>query len=177
MAKFRKKPVVIDAMQFSGDNQEEIEQFCPGIRRHAEDARAADLGHMRFMFISTAEGEMRAAPFDWIIRGVKGEFYPCKPDIFDATYEAVGEAGQSFGWAIKQMQNGARVQRDGWNGKGMYLYLEDMLSHEVKVGAFAGSVRIYEPCIVMFTAQGKHQPGWLASQADMLATDWRTVES
>jgi hypothetical protein len=42
--------------------------------------------------IATLEGVMRADPGDWIIRGVKGEFYPCKPDIFDATYEAVTEA-------------------------------------------------------------------------------------
>ncbi len=39
--------------------------------------------------IHTLEGEMRADPLDWIIKGVKGEFYPCKPDIFAATYEAV----------------------------------------------------------------------------------------
>ena len=42
--------------------------------------------------IETLEGEMRADPFDWIIKGVKGEFYPCKPDIFAATYEAVEQA-------------------------------------------------------------------------------------
>ncbi len=83
---------------------------------------------------------------------------------------------QTFGWAIRQMQDGACVQRAGWNGKGMHLYLEDGFAQTITAGAFAGSTRTYEPCIVMFTAQGKHQPGWLASQADMLAADWSIAE-
>ena len=81
-----------------------------------------------------------------------------------------------FGWAIKQLKAGHKVARAGWNGKGMHLYLEDGLSRVVNGGAFAGTVRKYGPCIVMFTAQGSHLPGWLASQADMLAEDWTVVE-
>lgn len=82
----------------------------------------------------------------------------------------------TFGWAIKQMQNGGLVQRQGWNGKGMYLYLDrGAIRTHLTVAGAAGAVS-YEPCIVMFTAQGRHQPGWLASQADMLAADWRIVE-
>lgn len=68
-----------------------------------------------------------------------------------------------FGTAIQKLKAGERVARSGWNGKGMHLYL---LRWEVAAGD------PLEPCIVMFTAQGKHQPGWLASQADMLAEDW-----
>ncbi len=82
----------------------------------------------------------------------------------------------TFGWAIKQMQNGARVQRAGWNGKGMHVYLEDQFVFPIRAGSFEGVERKYEPCMVMYTAQGTHQPGWLASQADMLATDWSVVE-
>ena len=82
MAKYRKKPVVIESVQFHG-NFDEIEQFVGG------DAEFRD-GEL---IIATLEGPLRAAPFDWIIKGVKGEFYPCKPDIFDATYEKV-EDGQ-----------------------------------------------------------------------------------
>ncbi len=81
----------------------------------------------------------------------------------------------NFGQAIDAMKQGCMVQRAGWNGKGMHLYLEEHLSIVVKGGVFKGDVRRYEPCIVMFTAQGKHQPGWLASQADMLADDWSIV--
>lgn len=79
--KFRKKPVVIEAIQFQG-NFDEIEKFVGG----DAEFRAGEL------FIATLEGPLRAAPNDWIIRGVKGEFYPCKPDIFAMTYEHVLEA-------------------------------------------------------------------------------------
>lgn len=78
MPKYRKKPVVIEAIQFKG-NFDEIEKFVGG------DAELRD-GEL---IIATLEGPLRAAPNDWIIKGVKGEFYPCKPDIFEQTYEAV----------------------------------------------------------------------------------------
>lgn len=82
----------------------------------------------------------------------------------------------NFGEAIQALKNNRSVAREGWNGKGMHLYLEDMLSYTIGDGVFAGTRRKYEPCIVMFTAQGNHQPGWLASQADMLAEDWLIVD-
>jgi hypothetical protein len=80
MPKYRKKPVVIEAVQFTG-NFDEIETFVGG----DAEFRNGEL------VIATLEGPLRASPNDWIIRGVQGEFYPCKPDIFEATYEAVGE--------------------------------------------------------------------------------------
>ena len=58
----------------------------------------------------------------------------------------------------------------------MYIYLEENLFVKFGDGVFKGQTRNYEPVICMFTAQGKHQPGWLASQADMLAEDWEVVE-
>lgn len=82
----------------------------------------------------------------------------------------------NFGKAIEVLKAGQMVRRTGWNGKGMHLYLEDGFSMPIRGGAFKGSVRQYEPVICMFTAQQKHQPGWLASQADMLADDWETVD-
>ncbi len=80
--KFRKKPVVIDAIQFDGTNGEEIETFTNGAARRLAT-------HNPLMVISTLEGEHQARTGDWIIRGIAGEFYPCKPDIFEATYEKV----------------------------------------------------------------------------------------
>lgn len=82
-----------------------------------------------------------------------------------------------FGSALSLLKSGRLIAREGWNGKGMHLYLEEDLSFtmkhaDVRGRVTAGTIRYYEPCIVMFTAQGKHQPGWLASQADMLADDW-----
>ena len=77
--KFRKKPVVIDAVQYTGPNFSEMEAFVGG---DAEFRNGK-------LVIATLEGALRASVGDWIIKGVKGEFYPCKPDIFAATYERV----------------------------------------------------------------------------------------
>jgi hypothetical protein len=79
----------------------------------------------------------------------------------------------NFGDAIAALKKGERVQRAGWNGKGMHLYLEDWLEGVMTFGA---DNRKYQPVIVMFTAAKEHQPGWLASQADMLAEDWTIVD-
>jgi len=80
VAKFRKKPVVIDAVRYVGDNFNEVRWFVGnGVPLH--QVGDSKLG------IQTLEGVAYASPGDWIIRGVKGEFYPCKPDIFEATYE------------------------------------------------------------------------------------------
>lgn len=81
--KFRKKPVEIEAIQFSEDTiPNDIALWCGGV------ARSVDYGAYEIV-IETLEGEMTAQEGDWIIRGVKGEYYPCKPDIFDLTYDAV----------------------------------------------------------------------------------------
>lgn len=76
--KFRKKPVTVEAIQWTGYNIEEIGEFLAGVHW-------ATAGHDAV--IPTREGDMAASPNDWIIKGVAGEFYPCKPDIFGATYE------------------------------------------------------------------------------------------
>jgi len=78
--KFRKKPVVIEAVRFTGtkENYAEILKFCPNVGILPD-----------CLLIKTLEGTHRADYGDWIIKGVKGEFYPCKPDIFDLTYEAM----------------------------------------------------------------------------------------
>lgn len=84
MAQFRKKPVTIDAWQFDGTAASAaiIQAQCPAIK-FFDDKRGA------YLLIQTLEGDMRADNMDWIIKGVKGEFYPCKPDIFAATYDPV----------------------------------------------------------------------------------------
>jgi len=89
--KFRKKPVVIEAVQFtgSGESATEVTRFAgrrttmKKVRDQFGDGRDYDL------IIPTLEGDMVASPGDYVIKGVKGEFYPCKPDIFYATYEGV----------------------------------------------------------------------------------------
>lgn len=79
MGTYRKKPVEIQAIQWTGENIDEIRNFIGEMDRDEQNR----------VSISTLEGVMKADVNDWIIRGVKGEFYPCKPHIFDVTYEAV----------------------------------------------------------------------------------------
>jgi len=84
MAKYRKKPVVIEAMQYRSDLplpfQDSAAPVCYGII-NGDD--------MPTFYVETVEGPLRVSEGDWIIKGIKGEFYPCKPDIFEATYEPV----------------------------------------------------------------------------------------
>jgi hypothetical protein len=77
MPMYRKKPVVIEARQYDGSNADALVRWIGG-RSYEERGK---------IIVPTLEGDHAAARGDWIIRGVKGEFYPCKPDIFDATYE------------------------------------------------------------------------------------------
>jgi hypothetical protein len=79
--KYRKKPVVIEAVQWTGKNLEEVEALG-GKRKITVDPK-------KKLLIETMEGVMTANIKDWIIKGVKGELYPCKPDIFKETYEMV----------------------------------------------------------------------------------------
>lgn len=85
--RYCKKPITIEAIQWTGDNLEEVEKFT----KNSPTGRTV-LPHPyneECLLIVTLEGEMRADKNDYIIKGVQGEFYPCKPDIFEATYEEV----------------------------------------------------------------------------------------
>jgi hypothetical protein len=92
--KFRKKPVVIEARQLTPNNAEDIGAWCGALKctNGSYDSYlwgwALDV-HDRTLRIPTLEGDHSASMGDWIIQGIKGEFYPCKPDIFEATYEKV----------------------------------------------------------------------------------------
>lgn len=86
MPKFRKKPVVIEAVQWTGNNFKEICEFVKSESPHGELTT-----RFRKLLIETLEGTMTASVGDWIICGVQNEFYPCKNGIFEQTYEAVEE--------------------------------------------------------------------------------------
>ena len=75
--KYRKRPVVVEAIQYVDGNLSEVMKFC-------KDTLFTD-----HLYICTLEGNMRVSKGDYIIKGVHSEFYPCKPDIFEETYEAV----------------------------------------------------------------------------------------
>lgn len=114
-------------------------------------------------------------------------------DVFERAYREVG-AGMTFGMALDLMKAGSRVARMGWNGKGMWLSLScnqggDAFAGTREIAAenfwsnnnseYArqnGGSAVVLPCITMKTATGEILMGWLASQSDMLAEDWRIVE-
>ena len=85
MAKYRKKPVVIEAIQFRRDCFEDINKFAEGNVINFRTERC--INGKSYCEIKTLEGIMTATEGDYIIKGVNGEFYPCKPDIFEKTYE------------------------------------------------------------------------------------------
>lgn len=92
-ARYRKKPVVIEAWQINAldyDEMCEIVAWCGGVAIDSGATEYMDGEHI--IAIDTLEGRMYADPGDWVIRGVQGEHYPCKPDIFAATYEPEGTA-------------------------------------------------------------------------------------
>jgi len=87
-----------------------------------------------------------------------------------------------FGQAIKEMKSGNKVAREGWNGKNMWLcymppvFIESQLVNGRSKKFLGDNDLDCQGYIVMYTAQGKWQPGWLASQNDMLSEDWYIVE-
>lgn len=92
--RFRKKPVVVEAMQWDGTNHAAIKEWGAPIGDPKEP------NYLRVVTLEDGPEGMQGRALhvadkgDWIIKGVKGEFYPCKPDIFATTYEAVGEEKQ-----------------------------------------------------------------------------------
>ena len=110
--RFRKKPVVIEAIRVSdaiGDAT--VTRRLPEPWLVAANERGDLLFHHNHVEIRTLEGVMRGELDDWIIRGVKGELYPCKPDIFAATYEAANESGVSLISSERQRQ----IEQEGWS--------------------------------------------------------------
>lgn len=79
IAKYVKKPVTIEAVQWTGDNIDEIREFAGDVVSYEDSV----------MRLSTPEGTVVASVDDYIIKGIDGEFYPCKPDIFVRTYDGV----------------------------------------------------------------------------------------
>lgn len=153
--KYRKKPVVVDAYQTDKE-----------------------------MVIHTLEGDMRASVGDYIITGVNGEQYPCKPDIFEKTYEPEifdgifqFEGGMSFGFAIEAAKRGLKIARKGWNGKNQHIELATSISYTNREGKIINAEHdAIGNCALAFVGTSGIQMGWLASQADMLADDWIIVK-
>lgn len=89
--RYRKRPVVVDAIQWTGSNDDEIRAFIGGATHYfGADWRNVE-DPQRFFVIRTREGDMMLEQGNWLIRGVRGELYPCRQDVFAATYERVEE--------------------------------------------------------------------------------------
>ena len=129
-------------------------------------------------WIDTLEGGHIVCPGDWIITGVKGEVYPCKPDIFAATYEpaeTIDLDAADFSDALMWLKEGRRVARAGWNGKNQFVVLVKPGFYDVgcSTGAKAGAL---QPFLALKNAQDMFQPGWIPSMGDLMATDWQIYE-
>lgn len=196
MTAYRKKPVVIEAHRIGDDGWPD--SIWEGVNQNKIILHLDTVGHPKRVVghvdIHTLEGVMRGDVGDYIIRGVKGEFYPCKPDIFEMTYETapvnanMSTAGLDFSAALRAARDGARIARSGWNGKGMWVAMSGTSGpRAVAAGtlwsphahAFAeanGGVADVLPCLIMKTATNEILMGWLASQTDLLADDWMIME-
>ena len=184
--KATKKPVTIECVQFDGRNISEIEEFI-GKKLKSElfsdSAYQAGIAPPLWTVeIETLEGNHTAMPNDYIIKGVKGEFYPCKPDIFLKTYTIENEGKTElfdFGRALELLKEGKKVCRLGWNGQGMFIMLQpgstvkgNMMRNEPAKEFYGDSDVVIQPHIDMKAADGSYTVGWTASQVDMLAEDW-----
>ena len=99
-------------------------------------------------------------------------------DVFEDAYRPTN--GMNFGLALEVAKKGSKITRRGWNGKGMYVFLADAVEFhtDADLSEYWGNVDgvCVLPVLVLRTAKGDLQPGWLASQNDMLADDWEVVE-
>jgi hypothetical protein len=168
MPHFRKKPVVIQARQWTGENTQELIDWIDHTHARVQD---------NYLVIPTLEGNHFASVNDYVIQGVAGEFYACKPDIFARTYEAeVKGQNLSFETILQHIKAGGRAARSGWNGKGMFIFLVPgstfTVNREPLLSILGEGTQVnYHGHIDMKTADGMIVP-WLCSQTDMLANDW-----
>lgn len=142
--KYQKKPIIIEAYQTKEEKT-----------------------------IHTLKGDMKASIGDYIITGVNGEQYPCKPDIFTKTYDRVKKDHLTFGDALAAIKRGKRCARKGWNGKEQYIELARNISYVTPDNKVVNAMhRNIGDCAIAFVGTSGTQVGWLASQSDMLGEDW-----
>lgn len=167
MGKYTKKGVTIEAVKWTGENREEINDFC------GSDGYITTAGDLN---IKTLEGELSAKIGDMIIKGIKGEFYPCKPDIFEATYSDF-KGPFSFGRALEALETGHRCYREGWHGKDMFVFLVNgsnfKVNREPLLSILGDGTEVnYNPHIDIKQPSGDIST-WVPSIGDALAKDWR----
>jgi hypothetical protein len=182
--KARKKPVMIECFRFVGGSVE------PGWPKGWLEAKHSFSEDRTEVYIETLEGRLIGSIGDIIIRGVAGEFYPCKPSIFAATYEEEDPvrceslpSSFNFGGALLLMKAGKKIRRAGWNAGGQYVvfmpgYPEGVPANKVTAAAHGipeGTLIKVRPYMVLHTAQGDLAM-WAPSGSDALADDWELAE-
>ena len=188
--KFIKKRVVIEAVHWNGIKVSETPEWILEALNSGVLVRFGDKVQVR-----TLEGVMTASPGDYIIRGVDGELYPCKPDIFEKTYEKVEEGKESenlnFGEVIEILKQGGLVRRKGWNGKGLFVIKQvpahiesDIIprmqslpqSAKDRILKGKGFVDYTSQCLIYNENTGRAD-SWVPSVSDIFAEDWEVVHN
>lgn len=188
MAQYRKKPVVIDAITFEeliGHGKRSTRSRAANGMPRSFTYKGHAITHERddCYLIPTLEGTHNMTPDDMLITGVKGEIYPCKRDIFEATYEAapiIPPAPErhlfDFGGALEWLRAGHRVARCGWNGKDVFVYMVPAAAYPAKTKAakaYFGEDALV-PYNAYFALKGVdgNVSTWVPSVTDCLAEDW-----
>ena len=188
--KFIKKRVVIEAVHWDGNEVSETPDWILEALNSGVLVRFGDK-----VWVRTLEGVMTASPRDYIIRGVDGELYPCKPDIFEKTYEKVEEGKESenlnFGEVIEILKQGGPVRRKGWNGKGLFVIKQvpahiesDVIprmqslpqSAKDRILKGKGFVDYTSQCLIYNENTGRAD-SWVPSVSDIFAEDWEVVHN
>ena len=188
--KFVKKRVVVEAVHWDGNKVSETPDWILEALNSGVLVRFGDKVQVR-----TLEGVMTASPGDYIIRGVDGELYPCKPDIFEKTYEKVEEGKESenlnFGEVIEILKQGGLVRRKGWNGKGLFVIKQvpahiesDVIprmqslpqSAKDRILKGKGFVDYTSQCLIYNENTGRAD-SWVPSVSDIFAEDWEVVHN
>lgn len=188
--KFIKKRVVIEAVHWNGIKVSETPEWILEALNSGVLVRFGDKVQVR-----TLEGVMTASPGDYIIKGVDGELYPCKPDIFEKTYEKVEESKESenlnFGEVIEILKQGGLVRRKGWNGKGLFVIKQvpahiesDVIprmqslpqSAKDRILKGKGFVDYTSQCLIYNENTGRAD-SWVPSVSDIFAEDWEVVRN
>lgn len=195
--KATKKPVTIECFIYDGDLKSSDGKFyVPEWAQKAYEDGTIFFKDQGEMYIKTLEGDHHASVGVIIIRGVNGELYPCKPDIFEKTYNILTEEANAtavdhhdtefvhdFSWALKQMKQGKRIHRAGWNGKGMFAVLQKGYPQGIPCnkqtaeawGLNEGDLFRCEPYMQLKMVNGSHSM-WVPSVNDCLSNDWAIVE-
>lgn len=195
--KYKKKPVVIEAIQLKVDNFDEVCEFMgeTPMPKHNPDYGIDEHGNTNNpylgVYIETLEGKMLASCGDYIIKGVNGEFYPCKPDIFEKTYDIVEDESDSmcFGDAIEVLKQGGAIRRRGWNGKGLFVIKQvpahidcnvipkmQSLPQSAKdlIMKGKGFIDYTSQCLIYNENTGRAD-SWVPSISDVFSNDWEIV--